>query len=146
MGKRLRQLAKISPGEWVLLPQFVVFLLAAGVSLRLVALPRLMSFITLCAEGRWRKCFPLLHGRYEVARLAALVNLAARGTYGQGCCLMRSLLLLWLLKARGEGAELCLGVSKEATTLRGHAWIEMQGRVIGDSEEMIGRFATLLRL
>jgi hypothetical protein len=41
--------------------------------------------------------------------------------------------------------ELLIGISKEVAALYGHAWIETQGRVMGDSPEVIGRFATLLR-
>ncbi len=90
--------------------------------------------------------FPLLHGRYEFARLTTLVDLAAKVTRGQGRCLTRSFLLFWLFKIRGKSAELLVGVSKESATFQAHAWIETQGRVVGDSPEMTGRFATLLRL
>jgi len=58
---------------------------------------------------------------------------------------LRSLLLFWLLKARGEQAELLIGVRKETAALNSHAWIETRGTIIGDSAAMTGSFATLLR-
>ncbi len=146
MLRKLRRLAKLTPCEWLLLPQLVAFSLAAGVGLRFMALPRLMVFIAQCAENRWLRCLPLLHGRCEFAQLTTLVDLAAKVTLGQGRCLSRSFLLFWLFKIRGKSAELLVGVSKESATFQAHAWIETQGRVVGDSPEMTENFATLLRL
>ena len=60
-------------------------------------------------------------------------------------CLVRSLLLFWLLKARGEPAELLIGVSKETSGLQSHAWIETQGKILVDRPEVAGSYATLLR-
>ncbi len=145
MLRKLRRLAKLTPCEWLLLPQLVAFSRAAGVGRRVMALPRLMGFIAQCAENRWLRRIPLLHGRYEVARLTTLVDLAAKITRGQGRCLSRSFLLFWLFKARGKSAKLLVGVSKESTTFQAHAWMETQGRVVGDCPEMTGRFATLRR-
>ncbi len=146
MLRKLRRLAELSPGEWLLLSQLVAFSLAAGVGLRLMALPRLTAFIARCAEDRRLRRLPLLHSQYEVTRLATLADMAARVTHGQGSCLTRSLLLFWLLKARGEPVELLIGVNKETAALQAHAWIETQGRVLGDSPANTGCFATLLRI
>lgn len=73
---------------------------------------------------------------------------------GLSCLSLRSLVRflsryaenrLLRLKARGEPAQLLIGVNKEASVLQAHAWIEAQGTVVGDSAAMAGRFATLLR-
>lgn len=145
MLKKLHRLAELSPGEVLLLPQLALFSLALGVGLRLLALPRLTGFIARSAENGWLRHLPWIQGRTEVARLAVLADLAARVTHGQGRCLTRSLLLFWLLKARREPVHLLIGISKDASAIHGHAWIETQGRVMGDNPEMTGRFATLLR-
>ena len=145
MLRKLRRLAKISPREWVLLLQLILFSLVAAVALRLVGLPRLIRFIAQCAVKPWPRRFPVLHNQYETGPLTSLVELVTRVTHGQTRCLARSLLLFWLLKARGEPAELLIGVSKEASAIESHAWIETQGRVMGDSQEMTRRFATFLR-
>jgi hypothetical protein len=145
MLRKLRKLAQISPDEWLLLPQLFALCLVVGVALRLVELPRLIGFITQCAKNRWLNCLPFPHARCGVVRLTIFGDLATRVTHGQKRCLIRSLLLLWLFKARGEPAELLIGVSKEASALNSHAWIETRGSVVSDSQEMTGRFATLLR-
>ena len=142
--RKLRRLAEISPNDWPLLTQLVFCSLTVGVAVRLVALPRLIACMARCAESRWLRCLPLQHGWYDVARLVTLADLAARVTHGQGRCLARSLLLFWLLKARGEPAELLIGISKEAAALYSHAWIELRSKVIGDTPQSIGRFALLL--
>jgi Transglutaminase-like superfamily len=143
--RKLRRLSELSPNEWLFLAQLVLFILMWGVAVRLVALPHLMGFMARCVGNRWLGRFPVYHRYYEVAHLARLADMAARVTHGQGRCLGRSLLLFWLLKARGEPAELLIGISKAAGTLRSHAWIELRRRVIGDHPQIIRRFAILLR-
>jgi hypothetical protein len=142
---KLRKLSEISLSEWLFLAQLVPFTLVARVAVKLVALPRLMGFMARYTGNRWLRHFPVNHGSYEVVHLARLADIAARITHGQGRCLGRSLLLFWLLKARGEPAELLIGISKEAASLHGHAWIQLRRRVISDHPQIIRRFATLLR-
>jgi hypothetical protein len=141
----LRRLSKISLNESLFLAQLVPFTLAARVAVKWVALPRLVGFMARCAGNRWLGRFPLNHGCSEVANLTRLADIAARVTHGEGRCLARSLLLFWLLKARGEPAELMIGISKEANSLHGHAWIQLRRRVIGDHPQLIRRFALFLR-
>jgi hypothetical protein len=64
-------------------------------------------------------------------RLADLVALAARLT--RRSCLVRSLLLFWLLKVQKQPARLRIGVAPTTTTLRAHAWVEIDGRAIGET-------------
>ena len=145
MLKKLSRLSRLSPADWLLLPQLVLSALVMRLCLKVMPLPRLTGFLARGAQHRGLQGLPLLHSRYEVARLVELADLATRVTHGQARCLARSLLLFWLLKTREEPVELLLGISKEAATLRGHAWIEKSGGVLGDSPELTGRFATLLR-
>jgi hypothetical protein len=143
--RKLRKLSKIPLNEWLFVAQLVPFTLAARVAVKWVALPHLMGFMARYTGSRWLRHFPVHHGGYEVAHLTRLADLAARVTHGQGRCLGRSLLLFWLLKARGEPAELLIGISKEAASLHSHAWVESRLRVIGDHPQIIGRFVILLR-
>jgi hypothetical protein len=143
--RKLRKLSEISLNEWLFLAQLVPFTLVARVAVKLLALPRLMGFMARYTGNRWLRRFPVNHGGYEVVHLARLADIAARVTHGQGRCLGRSLLLFWLLKARGEPAELLIGISKEAAAFHSHAWIQVRQRVIGDHPQLIRRFAILLR-
>ncbi len=144
--RKLRKLAKISASEWLLLPQLILFSLGAAVVLKIAGLSRIVGLMTHCAVVPRLRSFPLLHRRHGIARLTTLVELATRVTHGQKRCLPRSLLMFWLLKARGEPARLLIGVSKGASTLESHAWIETEGTVMVDSPMLTRRFVPLLRL
>jgi hypothetical protein len=137
--------SEISLNEWLFLAHLLPFTLAARVAVQLVALPRLVDFMARCAGNRWLGRFPVNHGCYEVEQLALLADIAAWITHGQGRCLGRSLVLFWLLKPRGEPAELLIGISKGASALHSHAWIESRRGVIGDHPQLIRRFVILLR-
>ena len=145
MLRKLRRLADVSPGEWLLLPQLALCALVVGIALRITTLPHLTGFIDRCAKHPLLRHFPFFHARHQLARLAILSDWATRITLAPGPCLTRSLLLFWLLKAQGKPTKLFIGINKETAVLHGHAWIETQGRVVSDSPTMTGRFATLLR-
>jgi Transglutaminase-like superfamily len=146
MLRKLRRLAELSPAELLVFSQLTAFALAARFALTFLRLSRVTEFAARGAHNRFLRCLPLFQSRYEITRLTRLADYAARATRFDGPCLVRSLLLFWLLKSRGEAAELLIGVSKEASALNSHAWVETQGNIIGDSLEMTGRFAPLLRL
>lgn len=145
MVRKLRRLSKLSPGELLVFFQLVLFALLARGALTFVALTRVMEFVARGADNRFLRSLPLFQNHYDMTRLSVLADLAAKGLCREGPCLLRSLLLFRLLKARGEPAELLIGVSKETSALQSHAWIETQGTVIGDNPAMTGGFATLLR-
>src|SRR5438067_1513737 len=145
MLRKLRRLSNFPPGELFILLQFVALALAARLALTFLRLSRVTECVARGANNRFLRCLPLFQHRYELTRLMRLADLAAKGLRSDGPCLLRSLLLFWLLKARGEHAELLVGVRKEASAINSHAWIESQGKVIGDSAQTALHFATLLR-
>jgi len=55
-------------------------------------------------------------------------------------CLPRSLTLWWLLRRAGQPAELRIGVRRAADRLEAHAWVEREGRVLGDLPDVGQRF------
>ena len=76
----------------------------------------------------------------ELTAIGALVNIAGNHAPGPSTCLTRSLLLAWLLRRRGVGGELRIGVRKLQGKLEAHAWIEFQGRPINDAQDVAARF------
>jgi len=146
MLKKLRHLNSFFPGELFVLLQFVALASAARLALKVLRFSRVMELVARGASNSCLKRLPFFQHRYELVRLTRLADIAARNTRAGGPCLIRSLLLFWLLKARGEPVELLIGVSKETSILRSHAWIETHQRaVIGDNPEITGAFATFLR-
>ena len=71
------------------------------------------------------------------------VETASRYPIPWARCLQRSLALFWWLKSRGIGAELHIGVRKEGDQLTAHAWLEYQGIVLNDRQDVAAAFTPL---
>lgn len=88
------------------------------------------------------------HGQYENGGTVPAVALAvARAVSRAGAhhlrpmtCLPRALALQRMLVRRGIAAALRIGVRKEAATLAAHAWVEIDGRAVGEPEAIADRF------
>ena len=145
MIRKLRQLSKLSLGELLVVFQLVLFALVLRGALAVFALPRIRAFLAYAADDRFLRCLPLFQGQYEMTQLTRLADLTARGTRANGPCLIRSLLLFWLLKTRGEQVNLLIGVRKDGPVFNSHAWIESDGKILGENEHGPLQFATLLR-
>ena len=68
----------------------------------------------------------------------------ASSLFPRNRCLVRSMVLLWLLRSRGESAEVVLGVRKRAGVFEAHAWTVAERGLIGDRPEVIAEFETLM--
>lgn len=141
-----RRLASLTFVEQVLLLQLAILSLGLRALLATVALPRLLSCLSCMASAPLLDRIPLFHARYSADRLFTLIDLATAGRSLEGRCLPRSVLLFWLLSARRESVELCLGVTKHTTSLNGHAWVELRGIVVGDPLSFTRRYTPVLRL
>ena len=75
-----------------------------------------------------------------VDRLVILFNQAAATSVHGTSCLPSSLALRRFLRRYGTETRLRLGTRKTEAGQAGHAWIEYDGRVIGDSEELVRQF------
>lgn len=49
--------------------------------------------------------------------------------------------LWWLLRRRGIPVQLRIGARKTGTQFEAHAWVEMDGRVVNDSEDVRIRYS-----
>jgi hypothetical protein len=146
MLSKLRRLTDLPLVEQTLLLQLTVLLLGLRVALSAIPLPRLMSLFSRMASSPLLNRIPWLHIRCTLDRLVTLLDLATAVSLRNGGCLPRSLLLFWLLRARRQPASVCLGVTKEQTSLEGHAWVEQDGAVLGDTRSFIHRYTLMLRL
>lgn len=79
----------------------------------------------------------------EIRRLSHVVNIAARYHLYPMTCLRQALVLRWLLARSGVQADLKIGVRKEGGRVWAHAWLEYQGKVIGQPSVLAERFASL---
>lgn len=72
---------------------------------------------------------------------ARMVDAAARHLPFSSTCLDRSLLLTWMLRRSGHGAELLIGVRVAGDSLEAHAWVECGGLPVNESRENAARYA-----
>lgn len=133
LARVVRSARGLSAAEWGLFAEAWLRLLAADVSLRL----------------RPRK--PLAHGALSDApearaasvdeRVVRMLLLAARHHVVPANCLRRSLALRAMLVRRGVPAVLRVGARLDGG-LVAHAWVEVGGCVVGDSEREIAKYGT----
>jgi hypothetical protein len=85
---------------------------------------------------------PPREGAFRIAR--AVRRAAEQGVF-RPKCLVRSLALHRLLERRGiSGSRIRVGVRKHDGRFEAHAWVELDGRVLGDEPEHTRAFAQLL--
>ncbi len=84
-------------------------------------------------------------GEEDAARIASdlawAVAAAAHHAPYATACLPRSLTLWWLLRRQGVAGELRIGVARVDRELRAHAWVERDGVVLNDAQDIGERFA-----
>ena len=128
--------------DWSALAEAWWCLLAVDLGLRLFPYPRVERWFGRSPlEGR-EGSRPA--GASEVARCVWAAGAASRHHLWPMRCLARSLCLRRLLARRGIAGVLRIGVAREDGRLLAHAWVEWEGKPLGDSEESIARFEPLL--
>lgn len=71
---------------------------------------------------------------FESAQKVARLELAtARHLFFRTTCLEQSLVLCWMLRRRGMNPSLRVGARKDSEIFEAHAWVELNGTVIGDA-------------
>ncbi len=80
----------------------------------------------------------------QIARqLHRFVGLASHLHLLPMTCLVQSLALRWMLRRRGIASQLKIGATKVSGALRAHAWLEINGEKIGESQDVDGIFRVL---
>ncbi|HKH43125.1 MAG TPA: lasso peptide biosynthesis B2 protein [Thermoanaerobaculia bacterium] len=124
--------------DWAALAEAWWCLLAVDLCLRLFPYPRVERLFGRAPREGSRPA-----GASGVARCVWAAGAASRHHLWPMRCLARSLCLRRLLARRGIGATLRIGVAREGDRLLAHAWIEWEGRPLGEGES-IARFEPLL--
>jgi Transglutaminase-like superfamily len=137
MADRWRKFLNLSWRERRLLLRAFTALCFVALLLRLVGLRRSLSFLTrLSPAGNQSKdCSDRLK------ELAGMTSRAACNIPLKTSCLDRSVTLWWLARREAVATDIRIGVRKEGSRLQGHAWVEYQGQVINDDEDIQTRFA-----
>ena len=116
--------------------------IAIALTLRCLGWRRVSHLTVRASRVRWVTRLPLFHRRLSIERITPLVELAS-AVRPRNRCLVRSLMMMWMLRARGEPAELRLGVRKRAGAFEAHAWTVSEGEVLADRPEAVAEFSPL---
>jgi hypothetical protein len=80
----------------------------------------------------------------RLARLAVAVDRAARHGVFTPTCLVRAVALERLIRRANAGSAIVkVGVAQNAGGFFAHAWVELEGRVVGDEASFVRRFTPL---
>jgi hypothetical protein len=80
---------------------------------------------------------PACSALYESVRLAARLQIWATA------CLPRSIVLADMLISRGWPAKVVLGVAKKGEAIGSHAWVEVNGSMVGEPQSVSAEFVPI---
>ena len=81
-------------------------------------------------------------GQHAEARAAArMIEAASRNGIARGNCLSKSVALWWLLKRKGIRGVLRIGARKAGRELEAHAWVELDGQILNDADDVRDSYA-----
>jgi hypothetical protein len=134
---RWRKFRRLPGSERLLLLQAAALASLMGLGLRCLGFRRLHAFLTrFTPPVKPSRTHDVVRLGLQARRWASLVETALRWAPSSATCLHRSLTLWWLLRRRGIDGELRIGVRKTSDQLEAHAWVEYQGVVLNDREDV----------
>lgn len=138
IAARTRKLRALPVRDWFVLGYACLLMPVVWVGLRSFGLPRTLAWAVAPRAGEQINDSRV---QYQAA-LGRLVNIAARYGPIRAACLVRSLVLLRILSARGVTGTLQIGVRKGASSqLDAHAWVEYEGIPVNDHPNIANDFA-----
>ena len=134
----VRKLFTITPGEFSDLVLAQWYLLVALWTVRRRPRGELLRPLSSAPTGNGAR------DNARLERLALAVDRVARFGLFRPTCLVRAVALERQIKRANAGAAVVrVGVAQVAGELLAHAWIELEGQVIGDEEVRVRRFTPL---
>jgi hypothetical protein len=136
---KLRRLSCAS--RWLLF-EAITLLPVCDVFLRLAGYMRLRAFLESVRPASRPAC---RDAEKEARQTALIVSTAARRGLYRASCLRASVLLWWLLRRGGITADICFGVRTNGQKLEAHAWVEMDGAILNDQEDIRRAYSPLVQ-
>lgn len=141
MLNRIRYFLSLPLAEKALLARLAVLLPLAGLALWGLDFKRTYRLVERFSSSCRLKPNPDEQAFVMARRMGYLVNAAARhGLYKAGC-LRRSLVLWALLRRRGLPVELRIGTRLLDGKFQAHAWVELAGRAVNESDSDLSGYA-----
>lgn len=137
---KLHNASQLSPQDWLFFIEAWFWLLIFDIRLRTQPFPKLQAYAAQLATHsslspeQTRKLLFSINNAVDHARYNHLYPMT---------CLRRSLALQKMLSERGISTELKIGVQKDAKQIIAHAWVEYQGKPVGEREHISEQFSPL---
>lgn len=133
MAGRLRGWLMLTGSQRVGLIAMMLALPPIAAALRLFGYQRTQRWLERHSQHAASR--PASPGDFAAAQgLAGLASIAGRHGVIEATCLRQSLLVYWLLRRRGLNPEIKLGVRKQDDALDAHAWVELDGLALAQSD------------
>jgi hypothetical protein len=139
MLHKLRNASHLSFRDWLFFIEAWFWLLVFDIGLRALPFPKLQTYTAQLATH------PISSPEQTRKLLFSINNAVDHACYNHiypMTCLRRSLVLQKMLSKRGIATELKIGVRKEAGQLSAHAWVEYQGKSLGEIERVNEQFSS----
>jgi hypothetical protein len=117
--------------------QAVGWLLILSVPLRLLGFRR-TQLLLLSLRRTPTRLQPLSAQQPKIDQIVRLVNRICR--FLRVACLRRSLILWWMLYWHGIDSAIRIGVRKVDQRLEAHAWVEQDGKVLGERAAYVEQY------
>jgi len=111
-----------------------------AIALRTIGFRRWSSFLSRFAPQKNPNAATPLDSLDSARGTARMVAAAAKEGIVRGKCLEQSIVLWWLLLRKRLPAELRIGVRQSDAGLEAHAWVEVQGNIVNDSEDVLTEY------
>jgi len=124
--------------RWLLLQAFV-FLSLVTAGLHFMNFQRLHSLLARFANAPLDVCGDA--ALQQASAISRLVQAAASRIPWKITCLVRSTALWYMLRRKGIGSEIRIGVNQLEGEFHAHAWVEIDGIVINDRDDIHSQYA-----
>lgn len=141
--KYLKLIQQLSPRQWAWLWSAYWRMLVVQTRIKLRQQKWLRRKIELASTPPKTNALATSVAAPYIAQLHEAVRLAARLQFGSAACLPRSIVLADMLRSQGYSAQLRIGVNKQGSVLRSHAWVELNGEMIGEPDSVTQEFSAL---
>jgi hypothetical protein len=138
-----RTWTQLSWKERSLLLQALILLPLVTLSLKLWGMRRTQSLLAKLPQQT--RSVPSAVLLPKVEKTARMVRISARYSVLWTNCLKKSLVLWFLLRRQGIESELRIGVRRDQGEFQAHAWVEYEGIVLNDTQNVRQKFAMFER-
>jgi hypothetical protein len=137
---RLAQLHQLTLTEWWILLVSLVMLPVVAFNLSRKGYRGTRQWLSRWIPQRTETTLAGKQQLQQAENISRLVSIAANHGPYRANCLKKSLVAWWLLERRGIHPEFMIGVNKDADQFNAHAWLEYQGNILIDADDVRQRF------